>query len=171
MFRLATKLVRSHRERFLSLVMVPAFFLATLPDVDCICADGQRRAHCNLLACCAAKDGKTASGSCGCSSSTCNPAEKGAACCMAAHQPIDATQNELPAFLARNTGCCNPYLEAAAPAVLAGKFTELQSPTSIGLVAPQTLAYEGAANAVSRAFDYHGPPPRDAVILFQHLTI
>ena len=172
MVRLVKKLVRSNGERILSLVVLPAFFLATLPQVACICADGQRRPHCNLMACCAAKAAKRSSGSCGCSCCKVSPGESHSCCKAKQKQPVEQSPDTFPILFAKTGGCCNPYLEAAAPAVLVDKVTASAQPDIATTCAvTQVLSELNSAYVVNRAFDYHGPPPRDAVIVYQHLTI
>src|SRR5207302_6214460 len=67
MFRRAKKLLYASRERILSLVLLPAFFLATIPHTACICADGHREAFCRATLCRFMSAKGSESACCGCS--------------------------------------------------------------------------------------------------------
>src|SRR4051812_7368719 len=120
MSRRMSKLIRAHRERVFSLVMLPAFFLGTLPQAACICADGHRETNCPAMTAtrgehgCCSKANKTATKSC---------CQHGV--CQAGNHPTPAS-----GLAAKNGSCCKPVVETPAPAVTTKKTH----------VAPSTLA-------------------------------
>src|SRR5438874_13838811 len=86
MFRRAKKLVYASRERILSLVLLPAFFLGTLPHTACICADGHREAFCRATTCrfLAQRSNTDACGQCSCCKGSGSACDK-RSCCQAKH--------------------------------------------------------------------------------------
>ena len=171
MFRLVKKLVRPHRERLLALVMLPAFFLATLPHSSCICGDGHRESNCNAAVCLAIKQGKSTGVSCGCA---CCQTNGGKSCCRKAKAKQgrqESDQLPAPGLAAQSGNCCQPIIEAPTPAKGVEKVSIISQLSVVGLL-PLPTNFEARPFRLNRlALDYHGPPPRDAVIVFQHLTI
>jgi hypothetical protein len=164
-FRTLRKSARLHRERLLALVMLPAFFLGTLPRVVCICADGHREPFCPMAG------GKIASGKsacCGCSCCTKeNPA--GTRDCCRSHHHRGVTR---PGWSGPNHPGCHLLVEAPAPAVKtnAAKVSDSESWAS----APQP-EWAIAAQVRSQPPRCHQPPvwppPVDFLVVYLHLTI
>lgn len=172
MLRHVRKLVRLHRERLLALVMLPAFFLATLPHSACICGDGHREAHCNRAVCCALNQGEASTISCGCAFCKTKGDGKTGCCCQSKNGPVKPAKDSPPGLAAKTGTCCHPYLEAPAPAVAVKKQAATsQSDVAVSLTSSQTCSDRAPFCVARRVLDYRGPPPRDAVIVFQHLTI
>src|SRR5437773_899580 len=121
MLRRIKSLARTYRERLLSLVMLPAFFLGTLPHTACICADGHREALCRAGACRSINTASGATTCCGCSccknrsAGTTRSCCQAKGCCAAKHKAADG--------IAAKNSCCRPFVEASAPAVAATKTT------------------------------------------------
>src|SRR3954466_10017710 len=103
MFRRIIKLA-AHRERILALVLVPAFFLGTMPRAACICADGHRETSCRAATC-------RANSGCGCS---CCKSHQCRSCCHS--KPSHSADG-----LSAEAKCCQPIVEAPSPAVGADK--------------------------------------------------
>ncbi|HEX5104011.1 MAG TPA: hypothetical protein VFV87_09390 [Pirellulaceae bacterium] len=169
MFGRFRKLAARSRQRLLSLVMLPAFFLATLPHTACICGDGHRVARCNAVACCAIKAGKSTGVSCGC---PCCQSHSGKPCCCKAKQAKPACDKcPLPGLAAKTGNCCQPVIEAPAPAKSVEKVSPV-SPLDVAIGGlPPTFADAAPGLLARRVLDHHGPPPVDVVIVYLHLTI
>jgi len=169
MFRRMKKLVRAHRERMLSLVLLPAFFLATLPRQACICPDGHRERTCNALAC--GLGG--ASCSCGCTCCKSSGPTQQRSCCQAMHRhAAPPGQQPVSGLTAAKGSCCQPIMEAPAPVVSANKGAlakQIESAVAMDVVLPLFVA-----PSVRPGFtwtDAPDTPPLDVVIVFQRLTI
>ena len=161
------------RSRAFTAILVPAFLLATLPHAACICADGHKEPNCNAAACFAIAHGKEAGVCCGCS--CCKPSSDGKprSCCQSKHRPAGPDQKPISGLAAKTGPCCNPILEAPAPAVGA-KASELPAQKSLLSAALPASHFTSAlpAHLATRPLDNrHGPPPLDAVIVYLHLTI
>ena len=170
MFRRLRKLVRSHREKLLSLVILPAFFLATLPHGACICGDGHREAFCNLSICHAIYQGKATGVCCGCSCCK-NKCDEQRSCCHSKHRPAEPVKSPVSGIGANTGTCCHPIIETPAPALELARLV-LNSHWNVPIASPTiALADATESHGTRFVFDYHGPPPRDAVIVFQRLTI
>src|SRR5205809_397178 len=116
MFRSVLSPARVSRERVLSLVMLPAFFLGTLPHTACICADGHREAVCRAGACMAINNGAGATTCCGCSCCK-DRGTPGARSCCQAKSCCAAKHKTTPKNgIAAENSCCQPIVEAPAPA-------------------------------------------------------
>src|SRR4030095_13225105 len=50
MFRRIAKQMHAHREPIVSLLLMPAFLIGTMPHTACICADGHREVVCPAMA-------------------------------------------------------------------------------------------------------------------------
>ena len=173
MVRTIKKLVWPHRERILSLVMLPAFLLGTLPHTACICADGHREPCCRAGACMSSASTSSRTACCGCSCCKDRSSPEGQACCSGksccagkhSSKPVDG--------LAAKTGsCCHPFVEAPAPAAKTSK-VELDKQLPL-LATIESFSSLAAANEVRPALErnsFSAPPPLDAVIVFLHLTI
>jgi hypothetical protein len=169
MFRRINKLVHASRETLLSLVMLPAFFLATLPHTACICGDGHRESRCNASACCAIKQGKSTDVSCGC---PCCQSHSGKACCCKAKPAASGCEKcPPPGLAAKNGNCCQPIIETPAPAKSVEEVS-VPSPLDVAIGdLTSRLADISPSLLVRRPLDHHGPPPLDVVIVYLHLTI
>ena len=173
MFRRTKKLVRIHRERLLSLVLLPAFFLGTFPHTACICADGHREEFCQATTC-HFRGQHSATNSCsGCS--CCRDHSKGEprSCCQAKHGRCAPSNREPAAGLMAKTGsCCHPFVEAPNPVVVAAKSDlTAKSISAFQIVAVPVLWLAQDVRPTFERVQDSTPPPLDAVIVFQRLTI
>jgi hypothetical protein len=173
MFRRIKKIVWSHRERLLSLVLLPTFFLGTMPHTACICADGHREPFCRAAACSDLASGTSKTPSCGCSCCKDRGSQEGQSCCSG-KSCCAGKHSSIPVDgLAAKTGsCCQPIVEAPAPAV---KTTKAEWDKRLALVATiESFSSLMLANEFRPALERNShstPPPLDAVIVFLHLTI
>lgn len=174
MFQRLQRLASAYRERILSLVMLPAFFLGTLPHTACICADGHREAFCPATACRflgARASENTCSGHSCCirESSAC----ENRTCCQAKlDQPSSLDTASGTTLIAQTESCCHPIVEAPAAALTSPK-SELASKSAF-VAAIEPLATLWSADRVRPAFEWNQhstPPPIDTVIVYLHLTI
>ena len=173
MFRSIRKFVWPHRERLLALVMLPAFFLASLPHTACICADGHREQFCRAGACHARSSGSNATACCGCSCCQVRDSAQGRSCCRQnAHNSSGNTPVPGHGLNAKTGPCCKPFVEAPAPAIKSNKVEQLSAKAIVAAVEPLNLPFYIASDRPSVEL-YHSstPPPLDAVIVFQRLTI
>jgi hypothetical protein len=173
MFRRLYNLIAAcQRSKAFAAVLVPAFLLATLPHSVCVCADGQKEPNCKAALCLAITQGKGEGTCCGCS--CCKPGSDGKprSCCQSKHRPAEPAKQPLSGLAAKTGSCCNPTVEAPAPAAGAKK-SELPSQQDLVRGTLQTLhASDLPARSTTRTIDdHHGPPPLDTVIVFLHLTI
>jgi hypothetical protein len=167
------KFVWPHRERLLSLVMLPAFFLASLPHTACICADGHREPFCRAGACHAVASGSSATARCGCNCRQAGGSTQKRDCCeQEACEPKERDGVPADGLVAKSGPCCQPFVEAPIPAIKASK---VEQPLRDGLVAFVQSLHPPlhTANDHPSIDLLHSskPPPLDAVILFQRLTI
>jgi hypothetical protein len=173
MFRRTTKWVSVHHERIISLVLLPAFFFASMPHIACICADGHREAFCKTALCRAIGNGTNRS-DCG-GYSCCNNRGSGPvrSCCQgkACPSPGGGT-TPLHGIGAKTGSCCHPVIEAPSPAITSGK-TDLTSQAALIAmpVPPTTFIFANELHPELSRSDFSAPPPLDAVIVFLHLTI
>jgi len=176
MLRQLRKLVRSQRQRIVSAALLPALFLATLPHFACICGDGHRETICNSSACCALnssaccalKEGDAARVRCSCCKTKLAVQRS---CCLSKHGATDSVTAPVPGIGAMKGNCCHPIIESPAPA-LSAKRVAPESHLHLATVAlPTFVSDETASNLSGSVFDFHGPPPRDVVIVFERLTI
>lgn len=174
MFRRMNKLMHAHRERILSLVLLPAFILGTLPHTACICADGHRESSCKVAACRSLASGPRASSCCGCD--CCKPRESqdGRLCCQAKQhcQSVAPGQQPLSGLIASGSTCCHPITEAPAPATSFAKADvgSKQKQAAVAEITP-ALTLAGKTCLAFDLVDFSGPPPLDLVIVLQRLTI
>ena len=172
MMRRVRKLVWPHHERLLALVMLPAFFLATLPHTFCVCGDGHREVRCNAAACLAIKQGDATGVCCGC---TCCPSGKsGKSCCSRQAKLARSGSKQCPlhGWSAKHGNCCTPTVDTPAPLRGVVKISHApQLDLALGEIQSPILADAAPPRIARRALDYHGPPPLDAVIVFLRLTI
>ena len=171
MFRRIRKLVWSNRERLLSLVMLPAFVLTTLPHTACICADGHREEFCRAAACRAINSGDVKSVCCGCSCCKDRGSDGVRTCCKTKHQ---APSRSVPAdgLAAKPATCCQPVIAVPATAIKTKK-VELESTLQF-VTAIEFVTTHWGTDDFRPAIAWNSfatPPPLDAVIVFQHLTI
>jgi hypothetical protein len=157
MVRSFSKLALAHSRRLLSLVLLPALVLGTLPQTACLCADGHVEMACRALA------ARSAAKHCnGCSH--CQPAGQQVRSCCQGH----ATQ---PGLAACGTNCCHPLTVAPAPATMAGKVkVEAQQLVAVVVDEAPPALFAGKLQPAICTLDSR-PPPFDAVIVFQRLTI
>jgi hypothetical protein len=170
MFQRLLRLTRTYRERVLSLVILPAFFLATLPHTACICADGHREAFCRATTC--RFLGANTCSECSCCKGSGTACEK-RSCCHAKHgQSVPVDVKHTTGLTAKTGSCCNPIVEAPAPAVNSGKSDLGSKPVFIAAIQPLPTLW--SVDHVRPAFErtqHSTPPPLDAVIVYLHLTI
>ena len=162
MIRRLRKWLRGHSERLLAAVLLPAFFLGTLPQTACICADGHREAACPAMA-----RGKARSGS-----ATCCPSREQTRSCCQAKSCCGSRPASTTGIVARTTSCCHPVVESPAPAVTAKK-TDAPAPSKIAATIDpiSSLVPLVDVRPALVAANYATPPPLDAVIVYLHLTI
>lgn len=168
MVRRLRKFVRLHRERLLSLVVLPAFFLASLPHSACICGDGHREPFCTPGHCRACN---TSSGDHSCCKGQSSQQEQG--CCGTKHDeesPAGDTSN--PTVTAKTGCCCTGVVEIPAPATVAKK-SEFAGHGVIVAIAQRSSAFVSASELWPsfEQINHSTPPPLDAVIVYLHLTI
>ena len=173
MIRKVKKLVAAYRERLVSLVLVPAFFLATMPHTACICADGHREAFCRAALCrmMGAQFGESTC--CGCSCCKAGATCEKRSCCKAKHsqeKPIDTSSGA--GLIAKTGSCCLPYVEIPDPGVTAGMSDLKVNSTQVTAIAPlPTLLPADTIRPTFERTHHSTPPPLDTVIVYLHLTI
>ena len=171
MFRRVINLACLHRERLLSLALLPVFLWGTMPRTACICADGHREAFCRAAVCSAVDGGRTTSACCGCSccGKDSSPNSKNgsqAKSCCAAKQ-----KTTRPSGVAARNSCCQPFIESS---VLAVAVKKIDSATQLQVAATTPLVALNGADGIGPTLQrgsFCTPPPLDVVIVFQHLTI
>ncbi len=174
MFRRIRKLVWPHRERLLSLVMLPAFLLGTLPPSACICADGHYEPFCRVAICRALASGSSSTACCGCSCCKGRSSNQGGESCCAGKSSCTQQHGSTPVggVAAKAGSCCQPIVELPAPAAQA---SEMELDKQLPLVATiESLSSFSSANEVRPTLErnsFSTPPPLDVVIVFLHLTI
>lgn len=168
-----TKRLGFHREQLLSMLLIPAIVMSSMPKTACICSDGHRELFCAAMACRALHVQKTESSACGCSCCevTHDAHSKGCShpktCCS-----NNGTQPAPDGVSALNGCCCHPLIEAPAPVVVS-KRAEQPTENSLALSA-DSLPVLLAAIELYPAFlrnNTSAPPPLDVVIVYLHLTI
>ena len=111
-FRVLKKFV-SACERILSLVLLPAFFLGTLPQAGCICADGHRELFCKAAGLVLLPGGSSPSACSG--RSCCQDHRKHIfrGCCAAQHsQQTPSQQGPISGIATAQGSCCHLLIEA-----------------------------------------------------------
>jgi hypothetical protein len=173
MFRGMKRLVRAYRERVISLVLLPAFFLAAMPHSACICGDGHRELFCSPGHCraCLSRSGDTAAGGHSCCQG--HVSCEARTCCGTKHdEKTPAGDTSSTSVIAKHGCCCKGVVEVPAPAAVSKK-SDLAGPTAfVAIVEPATAFV--SANELWPSFErisHSTPPPLDAVIVFLHLTI
>jgi hypothetical protein len=167
------RLIRTSGERLISLVLLPAFFLGTMPHTACICADGHREEFCKATLCRAIGQGSRVSSCCGCSCCKNAGGQQARSCCQKKGcQPTKGSGVPANGLTAKTGSCCNPFVEAAAPSTLAGK-TNLGSQLMVvaTIAAPSTFQVAEELHPALDRSSFSTPPPLDAVIVYLHLTI
>jgi hypothetical protein len=168
MFRRIAKQMHAHRERIVSLMLMPAFLIGTMPHTACICADGHREVVCPAMAGrftlqCSNAGARSERSCCSEKVGCCSKAS----CCR-------GRQSRPPAsgLFAKTGSCCHPIVEAPAPVAPTSKgdvattsalAATAQSPPSILLANDFPRAYQQVAHST--------PPPLDVVIVYLRLTI
>ena len=172
MVRKIRKLVWRHRERFLSLVMLPAFVFATLPHTACICADGHREEFCKAALCAAINSGSSTTACCGCRCCKSHGAPNRSCCQPAGCEPTKGTPSPVSGLTAKNGSCCHPFIEAPAPAIAPAQADFGSHQALIAAVdLPAVFVGEDGLQPTLDHNAFSTPPPLDAVIVFLHLTI
>jgi hypothetical protein len=170
MFQRLNKLTHLHRARLTSLVLLPAFFLSTLPHTACICADGHREATCKALVSRLVPTGFNAS-ACSC----CNTPSscEARSCCRGKHsQTASSSHHAGCGLVAKSKSCCQPIIETPAPASATAKGEPAKQALLGAMIASEPALFFANENSPSLpAIGLSTPPPLDAVIVFQHLTI
>ena len=173
MFPGIKRMLQIHRERIVSLVLLPAFFLASLPQSACICGDGHRErfcspGHCRAClvlvnaaskdahSCCHGHNGKNAQSCCDAKHDEGTPPGDPSGCGLAAQHTCD----------------CHGTVDLPAPAEVSKKsdgsgHSSLTAIVDLPSAFVETIEYWPA---LSQALD-STPPPLDAVIVYLHLTI
>lgn len=173
MFRCVSSLARNHRGRLLSLVMLPAFFVGTLPHTACICADGHREEWCWAAACRTFTTGGGSAACCGCSCcQVCDTSHEQSCCqgksCGAARRRAISREG----IAADADACCRPLVEAPAPAALAAKTgAASQVLPLVTVLPPPALLVPVEPRGSCARIRFSTPPPLDTVIVFLHLAI
>ncbi len=173
MFRSIRKIVRPHRERLVALVMLPAFFLASLPHAACICADGQREEFCKAVACRFVKRSTSNNACRGCSCCQTQSNSGNHACCKKQNsQSSESSPCRLTGLGATSNSCCHPIVETPVPATVTGHVKAELPQRLVAFVefAPPVLV-SGKIRPEFNLFDTAGPPPLDTVIVLKRLTI
>ncbi len=173
MFHRIGKLVWLNCERLLSLVMLPAFFLGTLPHTACICADGHREPSCNASACRARAFESSKAACCGCICCKDCGTKHGRSCCQKqaskSHKHNSVSVNGL---VAMTGSCCHPIIEVPAAAIGPNKAQQSldQVVAAVGHPLPALASTVAVRPSIDRVHT-STPPPLDAVIVYLHLTI
>jgi hypothetical protein len=173
MFRRIRKLVWPNRERLLSLVMLPAFFLATLPHTACICADGHRESSCNVWACRAGAPESSKAASCGRSCcKDCRAKQERNCCHKNAGESAKHDSMHVSGLVISTGSCCHPIIEAPAAAIATNKAKQASDQLIAAVVHPlPALVSTVAVRPAFERIHTSTPPPLDAVIVYLHLTI
>jgi hypothetical protein len=165
-FARTTKRLSVDRESLLSLVLLPAFFLGTLPQTVCICADGHREAACPAIqrrlavgTCCQFQDAPS-------KRSCCGPKP----CCGA--QGLHHSSSSGCGIAAQTSSCCQPVIEVPIPAIGTKKAdTSAQLAMTAAVEPLSSLLLASELWPTLAAPTQSTPPPLDAVITFLRLTI
>ena len=173
MLRRLRKFAWPHRERLLSLVMLPAFFFASLPHSTCICGDGHREPFCTPGNCraCLSRAGSAAGGGHSCCKG--HASEQGRTCCGSkCHKKTAGSDTSIPSVTAEHGCCCKGVVETPAPATI-GKKSEFAAPATLVSSIESSPAYLSTSELWPsfEQFNDSTPPPVDAVIVYLHLTI
>ena len=173
MLRRFRKFVWPHRERLLSLVMLPAFFVASLPHPACICGDGHRELFCTPGHCRACLRHATSTADGGHSCCQGHASELVQSCCGTKHDdqtPTGGTSNS--GLTAIQGCCCKGIVEVAGPATVSKK-SEFAAPGTVVANTQSSAAYVSVSELwpLFEQFNDSTPPPVDAVIVYLHLTI
>jgi len=173
MFRRITRLIRAYRESIVSLVLLPAFFLGTMPHTACICADGHREEFCKAALCRAINNGSITSNCCGCSCCKNSGAQQQRSCCRAKNcESKSRSQAPANGVAAKTGSCCHPFVEAPAPATNASNADLSSHLTLVSTIdLPQTSVGVDELQPTLDRSSFCTPPPLDTVIVFLHLTI
>ena len=170
-FRRLKKLLWTSRERLLSLALVPAFLLGTLPHAACICSDGHRQENCPALACrsLSQETGATASSDCCCQVKSAHQARS---CCAVKKHDAARVGSSVPAgTIAKGSTCCQRIVEAPAPAS-AVKHDQIAKRIAFDLVADVALPAIFSPQSRPALVRFDAPnTPLDLVIILQRLTI
>ena len=172
MIRQLKRRLQRQGEQLLVALVLPAFFLSTLPQMACICADGHREASCPALKVhCASPQGATPRGAKSCCRRS--ESELGRSCCHGKGcPPASSNQSPLSRIGTKSGVCCHPVVEAPAPAVTPKK-TGPTEPSSLVAVSQPPAALISAPELWPALVPVaqSTPPPLDAVIVFSRLTI
>lgn len=157
------RLIRRHRERLVSLVALPAFILATLPQAACVCeGPGGKQV---------ATEPPASAGvicQCECCSRT---SGKQQVCCRAKTEAVE-DDGQAPLGLTQLPGKCSQKL-TVVPAPSKGHesdHSQLRLTLAPQHLPPLTASQTGPANHSGHERGLHDPPP-DVVILLARLTI
>ena len=173
MFRGLKTLMHFQGERILALVLVPAFILGTLPQTACICADGHRKPFCKAAGSGLLPGGSSTNACTGCSCCQGRGTHVVRSCCRAVHgQPVSSVPGPMSGVAAIPGSCCHLLVEAPVPATTAAKVSgAAQHDWMVAVQLSQPLITVGKIRPAFELSDVTGPPPLDAVIVFQRLTI
>jgi hypothetical protein len=173
MLRRLRKLALVHGKRLVSLVLLPAFLLGTLPQIACICSAAEGQAAGGQPACPTKPRGER--------ETRCSALATGDNCCQPSATPVEpsccqpkqaANQLSSPEPLARCGGCCHQVIAPPAPAQTQKKSGALK-PQAVDFVIVELPWPSVLADAQGR-FTLgveHAPPPLDLVVVLRRLTI
>jgi hypothetical protein len=161
------RVANGFRERLLSLVMVPAVLLGTLPHTACICADGHREEFCQAIVCRNTGTPRLETKNGGCCRAKAS-GSKTKNCCQTSNSHAHSGCQ-----LGAATGsCCNPIVESPAPVVISGKAELAAKSLVVAAIEPPNLIWTSANAWPTLPLTVHStPPPVDTVIVYLHLTI
>jgi len=162
-FRALRKFAGRYRERVLSLVMLPAFLLNTIPQTVCICADGHRELFCPAVTSGASECKATC---CNCSCCPNSKSSEQKSCCRGGHH---STADSGWTSLKRQ--CCRLVSEAPAPLVKANQDSLPTSHDLVAIASPDVLIPATSHYAARSLLLGNRPPPLDLPIVYLHLTI
>src|SRR6185503_1764666 len=119
MFRTLSNLAATYRQKFASLVLLPAFFFGTLPHTACVCSNGQRASFCPAVAGAFLGQAQGAAGCDCCKNRT--PNERRSCCPATRRQSTTPASEPISGLVAKAGSCCHPFVEIPAPAVTGDK--------------------------------------------------
>lgn len=165
MLRAMRKFAGRYRERVLSLVMLPVFFLSAFPQAVCICADGHRELFCTAVAPATLTINPKAS--C-CTCSCCGAAQTSnrKSCCEGGQ-----TASSEAGWLSLKRPCCKLVCEVPAPAAKPNTNSLPTWQDVVVAASPEIVLPAAGCDAIQSLSRGNRPPPLDLSIVYLHLTI